>query len=100
METLNIIKESFEKWYNQNVATSREEIVINYSDTQNFAIKAIHTINLEMCAIGINNGMSYTKLLLKIQENYNHCEMGEETAKEEMMKKMLEEMYGWKRDEK
>lgn len=100
METLNIIKESFEKWYNQNVATSREEIVINYSDTQNFTIKAIHTVNLEMCAIGINNGMSYTKLLLKIQENYNHGEMGEETAREEMMKKMLEEMYGWKRDEK
>lgn len=90
MDTLTLIKESFETWYNKNVSKELPvSIAINYSDLQQFSIKAIHTIKMEVSAIGIKNNYSFVKPILTLQENYNHGVTSAEEAKEAMMKKML-----------
>lgn len=93
-ETLNLIKESFETWYNKNV-NAKVSIVINYSDTQQLAIKAFHTITLEVSAVGIKNNLSYTKPLITLQENYNHGILTEEEAKLGLIEKLLIQLYSY-----
>ena len=95
--TINLIKDSFEIWYNKTFAKeSPVSVVINYSDKQMLSIKAFHTITIELSTIGIKGGMSYTRKLISIQENYNHGITSEEEAKEGLIKRMLTTMYGFK----
>ena len=93
-DTLQLIKESFEEWYNENVNTdSKAAIVINYSDERMLVIKAYHKVNIRMCVVKIMNGMSYTYPLFDISENYNHGVTTEEEAKELVIKKFLLEIF-------
>ena len=95
--TLDLIKDSFETWYNTNIAKdSPVSIVINYNDIQVLPIKAYHTITMDMRAIGIKNNLAYTTSLVKIQENYNHGITSEEEAKDGLIMKLLEHLYGFK----
>lgn len=97
-DSINLIKESFELWYNRTF--SRElpvSIAINYSDEQTLAIKAIHTSRIEVSALGIRNGLSFVKPLIVLQENYNHGTTSEAEARNRMIGKMLVEMYGYRR---
>ena len=88
--TLTLIKDSFELWYNRHIAKdSPVSIAINYSDTQTLAIKAYHTITIEVKAIGIKNNLSYAASMLTLQENYNHGVTTEQEAKEGLIKKLL-----------
>lgn len=97
-ETINLIKESFEVWYNKTFSKdSPVSIVINYSDVQTLAIKAFHTVTMEVQALGINNNLSYATSLIKLQENYNHGITSEEEAKLGLTKKLLIELYNYKR---
>jgi len=94
--TLNLIKNSFETWYNRNVAKdSPVSVVINYSDMQVLSIKAYHTVTINVNIVGIQKCMSYTKSLIKIQENYNHGVTSEEEAKENLTMKLLEHLYSY-----
>lgn len=94
MNTLNIIKDSFELWYNTFISKdNKTSIVINYSDTQSFSIKAYHKSCIELCAITIINGISKTTSLIKLEANYNHNNTDEEEAKEIMLKRLLMEIY-------
>lgn len=96
--TLQLIKSSFETWYNKSFPKeSPVAIVINYSDVQKLAIKAFHTITMEVQAIGIKDNMSYTTRLLTLQENYNHGITTEQEAKEGLTEKLLVELYNYKR---
>ena len=56
-EVINLIKDSFESWYNK-VYSKNASIVINYNDVQTLAIKAYHTITMDVQAINIVNGQS------------------------------------------
>lgn len=97
-ETINLIKESFEVWYNKTFSKdSPASIVINYSDVQTLAIKAFHTITMEVQALGIKDNLSYATSLVKLQENYNHGTTSEEEAKTDLTKKLLMELYNYKR---
>ena len=96
-ETLTLIKESFESWYNSKLQANEKpvSVVINYSDEQKLSIKAFHTITMELTLIGIKDGISYTTSLVKIQENYNHGITSEIEAKEGLTKKLLMKLYGY-----
>jgi len=97
MGTIDIIKNSFEKWYNRNFAKdSSVSIVINYSDIQKLSIKAYHTISFEVVAVGIKDNLSYTQPLITLQENYNHGVTSEQEAKDSLTEKLLMEMYGYR----
>ena len=96
METLDIIKESFETWYNQSQG-EKTSVVINYSDTQKVSIKAFHTACIEMCLIGADGETTAITPLLKLQENYNHGITSEQEAKDMLTKKLLVELYNYMR---
>lgn len=97
-DILTIIKESFETWYNQVFSPVHKiSVVINYSDRQFYAIKAIHTACIEVQVVGIKNHLSFTTSLFSIKENYNHGVTSEESAKEEVIKRLLVEMYNFQR---
>ena len=94
MDTINVIKDSFELWYNTTVSKDNPvSIVINYSDMQTMTIKAYHKAAIEMQAIEIVAGVSRTTPLVKLEENYNHGITSEEDAKENMVRKLLIEVY-------
>lgn len=94
--TLTLIKDSFELWYNKKHSEDKPvSIAINYSDEQKLSIKAYHTITLQMNAIGIKDGESYTKQLISIRENYNHGVTSEQEAKDDLTIKLLEKLYGY-----
>lgn len=93
-EVLNLIKESFEGWYNK-VYSTKVSIVINYSETQTLAIKSYRTITMEVRAISIENGVSKAASLIKLTENYNHGVTTEDEAKLGLTKKMLMEMFSY-----
>ena len=96
-ETINIIKDSFESWYNRtHLSKTPVSVAINYSDVQKLSIKAFHTVTIELQLLGIKDNLSYTTSLIKLQENYNHGITSELEAKEGMIRKLLVEMYGYK----
>jgi len=94
MDITDIIKESFEKWYNTTVSKDHPaSFAINYSDQQTLTLKAYHRVCVEMVVIELVDGVSQMTPLFKIEENYNHGVMSEEEAKSNMMKKLLMEIY-------
>ena len=96
-ETLNLIKESFEQWYNGKLQKDEPpvSIVINYSDVQTLSIKAYHTIKFEVQAIGIKEGKSFMVPLFILQENYNHGVTSEQEAKDGLTRKLLIKMFDY-----
>lgn len=90
---INLIKESFESWYNQ--VFTKASIVINYSDAQTLPIKAYHTTTVEVQAITIVNNQAHSNCLIRLTENYNHGEITEEEAKLRITKRMLMEMFSY-----
>lgn len=98
METdiLTVIKESFEKWYNASRA-DKVSILINYNDLQTASIRAYHKTSIKMQAISIVNGKSLVRPLISLAENYNHGVTTEQEAKENMIRKLLNELYGFSR---
>ncbi len=92
-QVINLIKDSFEDWYNKVFA--KASIVVNYSDVQTLSIKAFHTITMEVQAISIVNGSSQATPLITLTENYNHGITTEEEAKLGLTKKMLVEMFNY-----
>jgi hypothetical protein len=96
-EALTIIKESFESWYNSKLQANEKpvSIVINYSDIQELAIKAYHTIKMDVQAIGIKDGKSFIVPLLELHENYNHGVTSELEAKDNLTRKMLIKMFDY-----
>ena len=94
MNQLELIKNSFEKWYNYKLPKGeRKSIVINYSDEQTLLIKAYHKVTIKMVAVGIKNGLSYTVTLLETSENYNHGITSEEEAKQNITQRFLTEVF-------
>lgn len=93
-QVINLIKNSFEDWYNK-VYSTKDSIVINYSDVQNLAIKAYHTITMDVQAISIVKGSSQATQLITLTENYNHGVTTEDEAKLGLTKKMLMEMFSY-----
>jgi hypothetical protein len=92
-QIINLIKESFEAWYNQ--VFTKATIVINYSDVQTLSIKAYHTISMEVQAISIVDGQAKNNCLIKLEENYNHGVTTEQEAKLGLTKKMLMKMFSF-----
>lgn len=93
-ETIDIIKNSFEAWYNKTYSTdSPVSIAINYSDVQTLLIKAYHKVTIKMVAVGIKNGLSYTVTLLETSENYNHGVTSEEEAKQYITQRFLTDVF-------
>lgn len=95
-QVLNLIKESFESWYNKVYPSDFPvSIVINYNDVQSLSIKAYHTITMEVCKLTIENGTSKVTPSITLTENYNHGVLSEDEAKLGLTKKMLEEMFSY-----
>lgn len=96
-ETIDIIRESFETWYNSKLQAGESpvSIAINYSDKQKLSIRAYHTVRMEVNAIGISEGKSYITPLLELQENYNHGVTSEQEAKDSLTRRMLVEMLDY-----
>lgn len=92
-QVINLIKDSFENWYNK--IFTKASIVINYSDVQTLSIKAYHTISMDVQAISIVNGQAQTKNLISLTENYNHGVTTEEEAKLRLTQKMLTKMFSY-----
>ena len=93
-EVINLIKDSFESWYNK-MYSMNASIVINYKDVQTLAIKAYHTITMDVQAVTLVNGQSKCSSLISLQENYNHGITSEEEAKLGLTKKMLMGMFSY-----
>lgn len=93
-EVINLIKDSFESWYNK-VYSKNASIVINYNDVQTLAIKAYHTITMDVQALSIVNGSSQATQLIALKENYNHGVTTEDEAKLGLTKKMLMKMFSY-----
>ena len=98
-ETLSIIKDSFETWYNGKLQANEKpvSIVINYSDVQTLSIKAFHTITMEVTAVGIRENLSFTVPLVTLKENYNHGITSEQEAKDRLTKKLLIRLFDFSR---
>lgn len=92
-QIINLIKESFETWYNK--VFTKATIVINYSDVQTLSMKAYHTISMEVQAISIVDGQAKNNCLIKLKENYNHGVTTEQEAKLGLTKKMLMKMFSF-----
>ena len=92
-QIINLIKDSFETWYSK--VFTKASIVINYSDIQTLAIKAYHTITMEVQAISVVDGQVRNTPLIKLTENYNHGVTTEEEAKLGLTKKMLMQMFSY-----
>lgn len=92
-QIINLIKDSFETWYSK--VFTKASIVINYSDIQTLAIKAYHTITMEVQAISVVDGQVKNTPLIKLTENYNHGVTTEEEAKLGLTKKMLMQMFSY-----
>ena len=75
--------------------SAKVSIVINYSDVQTLAIKAYHTITMDVRALSIINGSSKSIPLINLTENYNHGVTTEDEAKLGLTKKMLMEMFSY-----
>jgi hypothetical protein len=92
-QVINLIKDSFESWYNK--VFTKASIVINYNDVQTLSIKAYHTISMEVEAISIIEGKAHRKSIISLTENYNHGVTSEDEAKLGLTKKMLKEMFSY-----
>lgn len=92
-QIINLIKESFESWYNK--VFTKASIVISYKDVQTLSIKAYHTITMEVQAVSIVNGQAQSNSLIKLEENYNHGVVTEDEAKLGLTKKMLMQMFSY-----
>ena len=92
-QVINLIRDSFENWYNK--VFTKASIVINYNDVQTLSIKAYHTISMDVQAISIVNGQAQTKNLISLTENYNHGVTTEEEAKLGLTQKMLTKMFSY-----
>ena len=89
MNHLELIRQSFEQWYNANISKdSKVSIVANYSDEQTLVIRSYHKTTVSMSVVGIKDNMSYTIPLFNISENYNHGVTTEEEAKESLLLKL------------
>lgn len=95
--TLNIIKESFEHWYNQTFSKTPVSIVINYSDTQTLSIKAYHSIKMEVSEVCIQDNQPAITPLLELHEYYNHGVTSEQEAKDGLTRKLLTRLYAFGR---
>ena len=97
MNNLELIRQSFEAWYNSKLHSSSEKvsIVTNYSDEQTLALKAYHKVTIKMAAVGIKEGMSYTVMLLEVSEHYNHGITTEQEAEEKITQKFLKELFDY-----
>ena len=95
MDTIDIIRISFERWYNEHIADVKTTIAISYSDTQTLPIKAYHTSSAKVDAITIKDGKSNVRQLLEVSENYNHGVTSEEDAKSQTLALLLEQMYNY-----
>lgn len=94
--TISLIKDSFESWYNKHYAENNPvSIAINYKDEQKLSIRAYHTITMQVNVIGIKDGKSYAQELVTLQENYNHGVISEQEAKDGITMKLLEKLYGY-----
>ena len=91
-DTLNLIKNSFENWYN-TTNKSNLSMVINYSDEQTLRLKAYHKVTINMIAVGIKDNLSYTLPVLSISEHYNHGTTTEEEAKALLTQKFLMKVF-------
>lgn len=89
MDTISIIKESFEEWYNSHYGGGSVSALINYNDTQEYSMKAIHTACIEVSIVGIEGGSAVVTPILKLSENYNHGITSEQEARDMMAKKLL-----------
>ena len=95
LEMLELIKDSFERWYNKHCAEKPVSVVINYSDTQTLAIKAFHTVTVEVKAIGIRDNLSWASTLFTYKENYNHGITTEDEAKKSAIQGILGVIYDY-----
>ena len=94
--TINLIKESFETWYNYHVAKeSPVAILINYNDTQKLSLKAFHTVTFDVHAVGTVDNLATITKILSITENYNHGTTSEQEAKDNLTKKLLGRLYSF-----
>lgn len=96
-DIIQIIRESFESWYNKAYAQEKPvTIAINYSDVQTLAIRAYHTITMEVAALSSVEGLTVVTPIMTLRENYNHGVTTEQEAKDGLTKKMLMSMYGFR----
>lgn len=96
-ETISIIKDSFESWYNKNICPDNPvSVLINYSDVQKMSFKAFHTTTYEVHTLGVENENTVITPLITLSENYNHGTTSEEEAKIGLTKKLLMMLYSFK----
>lgn len=93
-QTLNIIKSSFESWYNKTFSANIS-VAINYSDIQTLAIKAFHTVNIDVVILSTVGGKPSVVPIITLKENYNHGEITEEEMQIKMSEKLLIEIYNY-----
>lgn len=97
MNELEIIRSSFEKWYNTHVNTSdkRVSVITNYSDEQTLSIKAYHKTTITLAVVGIRDNMSYINTLFNLTSNYNHGVTTEEEARLNSIKSLLSSIFDY-----
>lgn len=95
-DIINIVKDSFEDWYNKHITPDFPvSILINYKDEQRLSMRAFHTSTIEVQAIGIKNNTTVISSIITLSENYNHGLVTEQEAKDNMIKKLLEQLYSF-----
>lgn len=90
--TINTIAKGFENWINKD-SKNKVSVFIDYRDEQTLAIKAYHKVHADLVIIGIHKLLSFNRVLVSVEDTYNHGVTTEEEAKEKLMEKLLEEMF-------
>ena len=94
---LNLIKESFEQWYNSELpkGSPKRVAVLNYSDEQTLKIKAYHKVTVSLMVVGIKENLHYTIPIIELSEHYNHGVTTPDEAQEEAMKHFLVRLFDY-----
>lgn len=89
-----MIKSCLEDWYNSRTPhKDKVSIVINYKDEQHLAVKGYHRTSIEICVVGISNGLSYSAQLYKATSHYNHGNTTAEEAKDSLIQNTLTDLF-------
>ena len=92
MTTSEIISKGFESWINER-SKDKVSVLIDYSDKQNLSIKAYHKTHAGLVVIGTRDSESYTETLASVDGFYNHGVTTESEAKEQMLARLVKEMF-------
>ena len=92
MGTAAIISKGFESWINTKL-NDKVSVLIDYKDEQKLSMKSYHKASAKLVLLGIHDSKSYEKTLISVENVYNHGTTTEAEAKEQLLSRLVGEMF-------